>query len=322
MRPAAKLAAYGAVLAIVVGGGAGVGAAAGPVDVGADEPHQAHEAHPAAPAATGAADADADADAPAAAAADPQAGLPGGLAVSQGGYRLDAPVTTVAGGAATDFRFRVVDAAGAAVTDVEIEHEKPVHLVVVGRDLVTYAHVHPTLGDDGTWGVRLPALPAGSYRAVADLTPAGGEPLALGVDLTATGTVAPAEVPEPSAHTEVDGYHVDLEGEARTGESELAFTVTRDGEPVRTDPYLGADGHLVAIRAGDLAYLHVHPVEGDGDAVRFAAEFPSPGRYRLFLDVAHGGAVHTAAFTVDVPVPGDGAATDPSPAAGDEHESH
>ena len=40
----------------------------------------------------------------------------------------------------------------------------------------------------------------------------------------------------------------------------LTLTVTKDGQPV-TDlqPYLGAYGHLVALRAGDLAYLHVHP---------------------------------------------------------------
>jgi hypothetical protein len=38
--------------------------------------------------------------------------------------------------------------------------------------------------------------------------------------------------------------------------------------------------------------------------VRFAAELPTPGRYRVFLDFAHGGAVHTAAFTVEVPAAG------------------
>ena len=41
-------------------------------------------------------------------------------------------------------------------------------------------------------------------------------------------------------------------------------------------PYLGAYGHLVALRDGDLAYLHVHPGEhGDGRArVGFDAEVP------------------------------------------------
>ena len=83
--------------------------------------------------------------------------------------------------------------------------------------------------------------------------------------------------------------------------------MSRDGRPV-TDlqPYLGAYGHLVALRDGDLAYLHVHPdgEPGDGDdrarprrRLR-ARRRPSPARYRLFLDFQHGGVVRTAEFTV------------------------
>jgi len=34
--------------------------------------------------------------------------------------------------------------------------------------------------------------------------------------------------------------------------------------------------------------------------IAFHTEFPSAGRYRLFLDFRHGGTVHTAAFTVTV----------------------
>ena len=52
-------------------------------------------------------------------------------------------------------------------------------------------------------------------------------------------------------------------------------------------PYLGAYGHLVALRDGDLAYLHVHPAHGTatpGSAVGFDAEVPSAGTYRLFFD--------------------------------------
>ena len=66
---------------------------------------------------------------------------------------------------------------------------------------------------------------------------------------------------------------------------------------MRTEPYLGAGGHLVALREGDLAFLHVHPT---GDGPDFEVEFPTPGRYRLFLQFKHEGRVHTAAFTREV----------------------
>ncbi len=53
-----------------------------------------------------------------------------------------------------------------------------------------------------------------------------------------------------------------------------------------------------------MAFLHVHPL-GDATpqqpAIRFAAEFPTPGTYQLFLDISIDGAVRTAAFTVEVP---------------------
>ena len=92
-------------------------------------------------------------------------------------------------------------------------------------------------------------------------------------------------------------------GDSRAGrESELEFAVTRDGEAVRTEPYLGAGGHLVALREGDLGYLHTHPAEhgDDGAAVPFETAFPSAGRYRLFFQFKHQGAVRTAAFTREV----------------------
>jgi hypothetical protein len=77
--------------------------------------------------------------------------------------------------------------------------------------------------------------------------------------------------------------------------------VTRGGRPVAVEDYLGAKGHLVALRQGDLAYVHVHPVEtGDGSGaapIRFATEFPSEGHYRLFLQFKHRGEVQTAAST-------------------------
>ena len=85
---------------------------------------------------------------------------------------------------------------------------------------------------------------------------------------------------------------------ARAGaQSELAFTVTRDGEPAAVAPYLGAKGHLVALRQGDLAFLHVHPDEG---RPTFMATFPTAGTYRLFLQFRAEGRVHTAAFTREV----------------------
>ena len=83
----------------------------------------------------------------------------------------------------------------------------------------------------------------------------------------------------------------------------LHFRVSREGQDVEgLEPYLGAMGHLVALREGDLAYLHVHPTGGSGSRIDFRAVFPSVGRYRLFLQFAHEGQVRTAAFTLEAEI--------------------
>jgi hypothetical protein len=127
----------------------------------------------------------------------------------------------------------------------------------------------------------------------------------LAADLLVPGRFQPRALPAPAATAHSDGFAVRLEHAAlRAGrEAPLRFTVTRGGRPVRAiQPYLGARGHLVALRQGDLAYLHVHPEthEDAAGAIPFAADFASAGSYRLFLQFRSGGIVHTAAFTVEV----------------------
>ena len=80
----------------------------------------------------------------------------------------------------------------------------------------------------------------------------------------------------------------------------MTITVRRDGQVVTTEPYLGAAGHLVALRDGDLAYLHVHPLDDEpAGPVRFAVEVPSAGLYGLFFDFQVDGQVRTARFVLD-----------------------
>jgi hypothetical protein len=297
-----KLAAYALALGVALGGGALVGNVVGPIaaaDEDTEEHDDTHEAEPAAAPVTGTVDED----------------MPAGVLISQDGYTLDAVATTFAEGSTPRFEFRIVGSDGTTVEDFVVDHERELHLIVVGTDLGSYAHLHPTRGDDGTWSVQLPALAPGVYRAFADFAVADGPELTLGVDVIVAGDAVPAALPEPASTVRVDGFDVTLAGAPEAGSAtELTVSVERDGVPVTDlEPYLGAFGHLVAIRGGDLAYLHVHPVGdvaagGDrgGPGVEFSVDVPSPGDYRLFFDFAHAGKVRTAGFTVSVPAAGDG----------------
>ena len=205
-----------------------------------------------------------------------------------------------------ELAFTVTGSDGRPVTAFDVEHERLLHLVVVRRDAAGFQHLHPTLGPDGVWRVPLTLPAAGVYRAYADFVPTGGPALVLGVDLFAPGDFAPIAFP-PSRVAQVDGYQVRLDGElVPGGPSQVFATVSRDGAAVTDlEPYLGAFGHLVALRQSDLAYLHVHPdaappgpADRSGPGVAFIAEVPTPGGYRLFFDFQHGGVVHTTEFTV------------------------
>ncbi|GHJ17822.1 hypothetical protein [Micromonospora sp. AKA38] len=307
MNTATKLSGFALGLAAVFAGAYGIGHVAGPAAPAAETRHDTT-----------------DTDHGAAGHGDESAGgahLPGGLLVSEQGYTLQ-PVTAPAG----EFAFRITGPDGAPVTRYDVAHDRRMHLIVARRDLSGFRHVHPELAADGTWRVASPLAGPGVWRAFADFTPTGGEPLTLGVDVTVPGPLTARPLPAPATTATVDGYTVTLTGTPEPGRtSRLTLTVSRAGRPV-TDlqPYLGAYGHLVALRQGDLAYLHVHP-EGTpddgrtpaGPAVTFAAEVPSAGAYRLYLDFRHGDAVHTAEFTVLAGAqPAPAPTTAPTPDAG------
>lgn len=291
----ARVALFVTALALVFGTAWGVGRLVedrvGPVEVATDD-HAGDDSH---------AD-DAAADSTTAAGTGPasdaasRARVPGGLQVSESGYTLELPASGLAPGRTT-LRFVITGPDGAPVTAYDEEHEKDLHLIAVRRDFSGYQHVHPTMADDGTWTTDLELTP-GSWRVFADFAPTGGPALTLGTGLEVPGRYAPAAHPGHRATDTVDGYTVDLVGDLDDGA--VAVRVRRDGEPVTDlEPYLGAYGHLVALREGDLAYLHVHPEDGDaGPEVPFAVEVPSAGGYRLFFDFQHDGVVRTAELAV------------------------
>jgi hypothetical protein len=309
MNTIVKVSAFAVALVVLFGGGWLVGRAVGPVDGGANQEHtgQEHAAE--------------SADVAAAASAE----LPG-LASAQHGYQFVPESTTLRPGVASEFRFRIIDASSAPITRFAVEHEKRLHLVVVRRDVTLYQHLHPEMATDGSWSVPLTLPAAGTYRVFADFRPEGGQQTTLGIDVHVPGGYEPAAAGAERRAATVDGYTVQLDGPLRAGTSSTVnLGVAKDGAPV-TDlqTYLGAYGHLVALRAGDLAYLHVHPEAGPaGPEVKFAVEVPTAGRYRLFFDFQHGGVVRTADFTVDVATGDASSPTAPAPSTStDGHGGH
>jgi hypothetical protein len=295
MSGATKLAAYAAALAVVFGGAAVAGGAIDP-----DRDHEdttmstTHASGSHTETTTGNA---AHGGAHGAASADSVRGL----AVAQDGLRVVVERPELRRGAAERLSFRIVDAHGETVRDFDVAHEKRMHLIVARRDLTGFQHLHPEQAPDGSWSAEATLPEAGSYRLFADFT-RESEAHTLATDLRVDGDADLRPLPAPAAEATSDGGEtVTLDGAAhlRAGRAAtLRFEIaSSDGEPVAVEPYLGASGHLVALRDGDLAFLHVHP---SGDGISFETTFPTAGAYRLFLQVKVDGAVRTAAFTVEV----------------------
>ena len=310
MSTAAKLTAFAATLAVLFGGGALAGSA---IDPGGESSAGTHDTQ--APA-TGKAGHGSASEDHAMTTSAPQQSTEAahpvrGLAVAENGLRLAIDDAELRRGKTEALRFRIVDDAGETVRDFDVEHTKRMHLIVARRDLTGFQHLHPEQDEDGTWSAAVKLADAGSYRVFADFS-RDEEPYTLASDLRVDGRADLEPLPAPAATAVSDGgYDVRLGvSRIRPGEeAELRFTITKDGRTVHTEPYLGAGGHLVALREGDLAFLHVHPTEHEegedkaddhDDSVGFAATFPTEGSYRLFLQFQHEGRVQTVAFTQEV----------------------
>jgi hypothetical protein len=286
MSTPTKVVGFLIALAAVFGIALGIGKLVDP----ASEPAATHDGH----------------DSSTAKPAEEDAEPPGGLMTSQNGYTFSLADQQARSGRDVDVSFTIDGPEGKPVTEYDVEHEKRLHLIAVRRDFTGFQHVHPELSSTGEWSTKLD-LTSGQWRLFADFKAADAEALTLGTDLAVDGEYKPAASGGESRTAKVDGYTVTLDGELTPGaDSKLTLDVSRNGKPV-TDlqPYLGAYGHLVALRGGDLAYLHVHPdgtpedgTTKPGPEVVFYAAVPSNGTYHLYLDFKHDGVVRTAAFTV------------------------
>jgi hypothetical protein len=234
---------------------------------------------------------------------------PPGLATTAAGYRIVPAATEARRSPRARYEFTVLDPEGEPVTDYDVEHERRMHVIVVRRDFAGFQHVHPEMRPDGTWSARIDTRLPGTYRVFADFATAGRS-LTLATDLSVPGGFVPEPLAKPAATASAgDGYEVTMSStRPRPGATAaVEFEVTRNGRPVAVEPYLGAGGHLVVLRAGDLAFLHVHPQgRPDGGPIGFDVELPSAGAYRAFLQFRDRGAVRTAAFTEVVGGPGAG----------------
>jgi len=236
-------------------------------------------------------------------------------------------------------RFAVRDSAGHVIRFLQFVHERPMHVLVVSRDLGTFEHVHPELAYDDAYELTHTFPHGGRFRVFADYTPPGSGTIVDHFDVHVAGE------PPPARPLAVDTALVHVAGGVRAtlafdrapraGE-DLSFALTladsATGAPV-TDLqlYLGALAHFIVVSESLDDFIHAHPLEtgevidpsrdpnmvhvhdpallakvlaGPSPPVIHAAtSFPHAGRYRMWAQFQRAGRVVTIPFTFAVAAP-------------------
>lgn len=267
----------------------------------------------------------------------------GPMAQSHRSYTLrsDAVGKTYAPNTPMAYAFSIIDDGGNTVKDFQIVHEKVMHVIVVRKDLAEFQHVHPEFNQ--TTGqftlANLTFSADGPYRIFADFTPANAQ---MGPDGRLRGVTLNEDVnvgnlanykPQPLTDAQLtktlQGYQVQLTSNptpATAGASTtLTFAITQNGKPVANlEKYLGALGHTVVLREGDLEFLHTHALDenvaNQTGSVGFAVTFPTTAKYKVFSQFQHQGRILTADFTLAAESPAAGANQE-SPAAVPQHSA-
>ncbi len=236
----------------------------------------------------------------------------------------------VKAGESASLIFTVKDAKGATVKDLQIVHEKPMHLLVVSSDLVEFNHLHPEPQGDGTLKLSHTFPHGGSYKLYVDFTPPGQNQAVDSYDLTVGGKERPREglVADASPTKTVESLAVTMSSEKplHAGvDALLNFNVAdaQSGKPVDDlQPYLGAMAHFVIISEDTTEFIHAHPMGGAEMDMKMGAstmkasgnekaknvkptvsahtKFTKSGLYKIWAQFQRGGRVITVPFVIRV----------------------
>lgn len=198
------------------------------------------------------------------------------------------------------------------VSQFEVVHTQPVHLLVIEPGLSDYHHEHPVQKATGQYAFTFTPQTPCSYRAWVDVKLKGSHQQYIPVDLKGT-----EECNEPidktvNLKTSSQGYDfkLELEGDLKAGEAVMAnFSISQDGKPVDfLEPVMGAFAHMVGFYDDYVSIAHIHPMgkepsentERGGPTLRFHIEPEQVGYLKLFAQVQIDGKQVYAPFGIEV----------------------
>jgi len=217
----------------------------------------------------------------------------------------------------TKLTFRVTDKrTGRPLARYQTLQEKLMHVVVLRKDLLSYDHIHPEFDGKDTFTVTHTFPTDGTYYLYVEYSPPDFyENLSVAKIIVGNSSDSANAVLTVDEKTKLfnDAYRVTLTGPSTIKANDtvdFSYTITdeKNGTPITDlETYLGAFGHMSAVREDMEIYTHVHPItvpltasDLGGPTVQFSTFFPKSGKYKLFTQFKHKGRVFVTDFVVEV----------------------
>jgi plastocyanin len=176
--------------------------------------------------------------------------------------------TQIQAGSPATLVFNIRDSKNSVVKDLQIVHEKPMHLLIVSKDLAEFYHIHPEPSADGSYRVQHTFPNGGDYKLYADFTPPNAKQVVERIDVKVSGTerAKVALVADTKLEKSVDGLKVTMKPSAKTEEGKeltldfAAFDAVTGKPATDLQNYLGELAHFVIISEDLVDFVHAHPM--------------------------------------------------------------
>jgi len=231
-----------------------------------------------------------------------------------------------------ELTFIVKDDKGFVVKDLEIFHEKPMHLIVVSDDLAEFYHLHPEAQKDGSLKLSMIFPNGGNYKLYAEFKPKKIKKEILKIlDLKVLGDRQEKVELRPDEKLDklVDGLRVSMKREGKIIAGRPTTLKYKIIDPQTNKPvgdlenYLGKAAHFIAVNSSLNEFSHSHAfwtgvhqqhahhnhqshspkdeiMGTDEDAIMTEIIFPKEGIYKIWMEFQRNGKVTTVPFVVEV----------------------
>ncbi|MGS2780460.1 hypothetical protein ACVBAX_24580 [Robertmurraya sp. GLU-23] len=181
---------------------------------------------------------------------------------------------------------------------LELTHEKMMHLIIVSDDLSEFHHLHPLKVNANDYTANI-LLSGSAYTAFVDIKPLGKGYLIKPLQIKMN-----SDIPQKKTSLEKDKtFKKEVNG--KTVELIITKPLITD-EPITLNfnvdespsPYLGALGHVVIVDQEVQQFLHVHPISDH--ETTFQTQFKKPGLYKLWAEFKFGEIVTVFPYVIEV----------------------